>query len=68
MRVQELIDQLSSIPSNYEVMVKVGDDGEQDLITKISKIVCTNSKANPPWGFVELRTCNAIDWRKYETA
>ena len=62
MNVQQLIDLLSFIPSNYDVMVKVGDS-ERDLITRISSINCVNSKINPPSGFIELETCNAIDWR-----
>jgi len=62
MTVQQLIDQLSFIPPNYDVMVKVGDSG-RDLITKIGSIKCINSKINPPPGFIELETCNAIDWR-----
>jgi len=62
MKVQQLIDQLSFIPSNYDVMVKVGDF-ERDLITKIGSINCVDSKINPPLGFIELETCNTIDWR-----
>lgn len=61
MKVQQLIDQLSFISPNYDVMVKVGDS-ERDLITKIGNIHCVNSKINPPSGFIELETCNAIDW------
>lgn len=66
MTVQQLIDQLSFIPSKYSVMVKVGDS-ERDLIMTIGSIKCTNSKKNPPSGFIELETCNAIDWRHKES-
>lgn len=64
MKVKELIDELSLICPNYDVMIKVGDDGERDLITGIHKIFCTNMKSKPPHGFVELETCNDIDWRR----
>lgn len=66
MTVQQLIDRLSFIPSNYKVMVKVGDS-ERDLITGIGSINCVNSKKIPPSGFIELETCNAIDWRHKES-
>ena len=61
MKAIELMNELSLVPPNYDMMVKVGDS-ERDLITKISDIHCINPKLEEPVGFVELETVNKIDW------
>ena len=62
MKVKTLIEELSKVNPNFDVMISVGRKGERDLIEKVGNIKCLNPSRFPDSGFVELETCNPIDW------
>lgn len=63
MKVQTLIEELSKVSPNFDVMISVGRKGERDLIEKVKSIECPNPLRFPDFGWVELVSCNPIDWR-----
>lgn len=64
MTVKYLIEELSKINPNYDIVVRVGNDKEQDLVIGISKIFCVDCNTNPAIGFVQLKTANDLDWKR----
>ena len=65
MKVKELIEELSKVNPNFDVMISVGRKGERDLIEKVGNIECPNSARFPDFGWVELVSCNPIDFGHY---
>ena len=62
MKVKDIIKELSQINPNYDVTVNVGNNEEQDIVIKISKVLCL--KSNTAIGFVQLKTANDLDWSR----
>lgn len=62
MTVKELMEELSKVNPNFNVMISVGRKGERDLIEKVRTAECPNPSRFPDFGWVELISCNPIDW------
>lgn len=62
MKVKTLIEELSKVNPNFDVMISVGRKGERDLIEKVRNAECPNPSRFPDHGWVELVSCNSIDW------
>lgn len=63
MKVKTLIEELSKVNPNFDVMISVGRKGERDLIEKVKNVECPNPTRFPDFGWVELDSCNPIDWQ-----
>lgn len=62
MKVKTLIDELSKVNPNFDVMISIGRKGERDLVEKVRNVECPNPSSFPDFGWVELESCNPIDW------